>query len=99
MDYQDKLKTILARADELTQLLTTEMHTQKIIQLSKELKSLEDVVRVGKEYLAACKGLADDEQMMNDPSLDAEMKQMATDEYYELKEKIPNLEKQIQPCL
>ncbi len=99
MDYQEKLKTILDRADELTKLLTTEMDTQKIIQLSKELKSLEDVVRVGKEYLAACKGLVDDEQMMNDNSLDAEMKQMATDEYYELKEKIPDLEKQIQILL
>ena len=99
MDYQDKLKTILARHDELTELLATEMDTQKIIQFSKELKSLEEVVRVGKEYLSTCQGLIDDEQMMNDTSLDAEMKQMATDEYYEFKAKLPELEKQIQILL
>ena len=32
MDYQEKLQTILQRAEELTQLLATEMDTQKIIQ-------------------------------------------------------------------
>ncbi len=99
MDYQDKLTTILARAEELTQLLSTEMDTQKIIQLSKEAKSLEKIVAVGKEYLAAKTGIVDAEQMMNDASLDAEMKQMATDEYYDLKAKIPALEHEIQILL
>ena len=43
MDYQEKLQTILTRHEELTQLLTTEMDTQKIIQLSKEKDILPSV--------------------------------------------------------
>ena len=99
MDFEQKLTTILARHDELNKQLTETMDTAEIIKMSKELKSMEDVVRVGKEYLKAKQDLADAEQMMNDASLDAEMKQMASDEYYGLKEKLPDLERQIQLLL
>ena len=99
MDFEQKLTSILARHDELNKQLAETMDTAEIIKMSKELKSMEDVVRVGGEYLKAKQGLIDAEQMMNDESLDAEMKQMATDEYYALKEKLPAMEHQIQLLL
>ena len=99
MDFEQKLTSILARHDELNKQLAETMDTAEIIKMSKELKSMEDVVRVGGEYLKAKQGLVDAEQMMNDDSLDAEMKQMATDEYYALKEKLPAMEHQIQLLL
>jgi len=99
MDFEQKLTSILARHDELNKQLAETMDTAEIIKMSKELKSMEDVVRVGGEYLKAKQGLIDAEQMMNDDSLDAEMKQMATDEYYALKEKLPAMEHQIQLLL
>ena len=99
MDFEQKLTSILARHDELNKQLAETMDTAEIIKMSKELKSMEDVVHVGGEYLKAKQGLIDAEQMMNDDSLDAEMKQMATDEYYALKEKLPTMEHQIQLLL
>ncbi|MBP5343695.1 MAG: peptide chain release factor 1 [Alphaproteobacteria bacterium] len=99
MDFEQKLTSILAHYDELNKQLAETMDTAEIIKMSKELKSMEDVVRVGGDYLKAKQGLTDAEQMMNDNSLDAEMKQMATDEYYSLKEKLPDMERQIQLLL
>jgi len=99
MDFEQKLTGILARSQELNKLLAETMDTAEIIKMSKELKSLEDVVRVGSEYLKAKQNLMDAEQMMNDESLDSDMKQMAADEYYALKEKLPELERQIQLLL
>ena len=66
MDFQGKLETILKRHDELTDLLTQEQDTEKIITLSKELSSMEDVVRIGREYLSAKEQMAGAEEMMND---------------------------------
>ena len=99
MDFEQKLTSILARHEELNRQLTETMDTAEIIKMSKELKSMEDVVRVGGEYLKAKQGLIDAEQMMTDDSWDAEMKQMASDEYYALKEKLPAMEHQIQLLL
>ena len=53
MDFEQKLTGILARSQELNKLLAETMDTAEIIKMSKELKSLEDVVRVGSEYLKA----------------------------------------------
>ena len=99
MDFEQKLTSILNRHADLNKQLAETMDTAEIIKMSKELKSLEDVVRVGEEYLKAKQNLVDAEQMMNDETLDAEMKQMASDEYYALKEKLPDMERQIQLLL
>jgi len=99
MDFQGKLETILKRHAELTELLTHEQDTEKIIALSKELSSLEDVVKIGREYLSAKAQMAEAEEMMNDAGQDSELKQMATDEYYRLKEVIPEMEHNMQLLL
>ncbi len=99
MNFTDKLKSILARYQELTQLLTQEQDRESFITLSKELSAMEEVVQIGQKYLKCQQQLVDNQQMMEDSSLDAELKQMASEEYYELKEQIPLLEHQIQILL
>lgn len=99
MDFKGKLETILARHGELTDLLTHEQDTEKIITLSKELSSMEDVVRIGREYLSAKEQMAEAEEMMNDAEQDPELKQMATDEFYRLKELLPQMEHEMQLLL
>lgn len=99
MNFNEKLETILARHSELTQLLTQEQDRETFISLSKELSAMEEIVQIGQEYLKAQKQLQEDAQMMEDTSLDSELKQMAHDEYYELKEKIPLMEHQMQVLL
>ena len=99
MDFRQKLETILKRHDELTESLTHEQDTEKIIALSKELSSMEDVVRIGREYLAVEKQQKEAEDIMNDISQEPELKAMATDEFYRLKEVLPQMEHEIQLLL
>ncbi len=99
MNFNEKLKTILARHAELTQLLTQEQDRETFIALSKELSAMEEIVQIGQEYLKTQTQLEEDSQMMEDNTLDPELKQMAHDEYYELKEKIPQMEHQMQVLL
>ena len=99
MDFKSKLEAILARHAELTELLTHEQDTEKIITLSKELSSMEDVVRIGREYLSSQEQMTQAEEMMNDPNQDPELKQMATDEFYRLKEVLPKMEHEMQLLL
>ena len=99
MDFKSKLEAILKRYQELTDLLTHEQDTEKIITLSKELSSMEDVVRIGRDYLSAQEQMAEAEEMMNDAGQDPELKQMATDEFYRLKERLPQMEHEMQLLL
>jgi peptide chain release factor 1 len=99
MNLQEKLESILVRHEELTQMLTQEQNREDFINLSKELSSIEDIVRVAKEYLDAQKQMKDDEEMMNDPEMDPELKQMANEEFYQLKERLPQMEHEIKVLL
>ena len=99
MDFKGKLETILKRHEELTNTLTREQDTEKIITLSKELSSLEDVVRIGRNYLSTEEQMTQAEEIMNDASQDPELKQMASDEFYHLKEVLPQMEHEMQLLL
>lgn len=99
MNLQEKLESILVRHEELTQMLTQEQNREDFINLSKELSSIEDIVRVAKEYLDAQKQMKDNEEMMNDPEMDPELKQMANEEFYQLKERLPQMEHEIKVLL
>ena len=99
MNLQEKLESILVRHEELTQMLTQEQNREDFINLSKELSSIEDIVRVAKDYLNAQKQMKDNEEMMNDPEMDPELKQMANEEFYQLKEQLPKMEHEIKVLL
>ncbi len=99
MNFEQKLETILSRYEEVTALLAAGASGDEFVKLSKELSSLEEVVRIGNEYKKCVSDLSDAENLLQDTSLDAEMKDMAEEEVRSLKDKLPELEKQIQILL
>ena len=99
MNFEQKLETILSRYEEVTALLAEGASGDSFVKLSKELSSLEDIVKVGQDYKKCVENLADAEMMLTDSDLDAEMKSMAEEEIRTLKERLPELEKQVQILL
>ncbi len=100
MSIEEKLDTIVSRHEELRELLVSpNVPADEFVAMSKELSSLDDIVVAVKEYKTANQSMKDAEAMMNDASLDSEMRDLAREEYYELKEQIPALERQIQILL
>ncbi len=99
MQFEQKLETLLARHEELTALLSQEQGSDDFVKLSKELSGLDKICAVGHEYKKLMSDMKDAESLMSDPDMDAEMKAMASDEYYALKERLPQLEQEIQILL
>ena len=99
MNFEQKLESILSRHEEITALLSAGASGDEFVKLSKELNSLEDIVRVGNEYKKCLNDLKGAEALLNDPTTDADMKAMAEEELNDLREQLPALEKQIQILL
>lgn len=99
MNFEQKLDPVITRYEELTALLAQEQNGDEFVKLSKELSSLEEVTQVGRRYKKVIADLSEAEGMMNDVSLDPEMKEMASEEYYTLKSEVSQLEREIQILL
>lgn len=99
MELEQKLDTIMRRHEEVTALLSEQLDGDTFVKLSKELSELEAVNRVGAAYKKTVADLAEADAMRSDDGLDADMRAMATEEYYRLKEELPALEKEIQILL
>lgn len=99
MDLNRKLESILYRYEELTALLSRGGSGDGFIKLSKEFSDLEHIVKVANEHKKLNQNMRDAEVLMNDAATEGDMRQMAADEYYALKEKLPALEKEIQLLL
>ena len=94
-----KLSTIMDRYDELSALLENETDGAQIVKLSKEQSALEDVVTAGRHWKKVLSDMNDAQEMMNDASADADMREMANEEYYALKAELPELEQKIKVLL
>lgn len=99
MNFEQKLTPIMARYDELTALMSQEQSGDDFVKLSKELSSLEEITTIAHQYKKMLSDLADAEVMMNDATIDSEMKEMASEEFYTLKEAILKIEHEIQILL
>lgn len=99
MKLDRQLESIFSRHEELTALLAQAQSSDSFVKLSKELSQLDEIVKVGHEYKKCLSDLSEAEKMTADASLDAAMRAMASDEYYALKEKLPELERKIQILL
>lgn len=99
MNFEQKLTPIIGRYEELTALLSQGVEGDEFVRLSKELSQLEEIHTLGLKYKKLLSDMADDEALMNDETTDAEMRSMAQEEYYSLKEQIPEMEKEIQILL
>src|SRR5579859_1039242 len=95
MNLALKLDRIAARADELRAMLSEGMSGETYVKASKELSEIEPVVaRIG-ELRDAERARDDASSLLEDP----EMRELAEAELFDLKEKIPALEHEIQLAL
>ncbi len=96
MSLQRKLAPVKARHEELAALMSAgNLGGEKFVQLSREYAELSPVIEVLNSYEMALKELGDLEVMKDDP----EMGEMARDEYYALKDKVPELEQKLKLAL
>ena len=99
MNFEEKLDGVVRRHEEIESLLTGNVSSDELVKLNKELSLLTPVVEAIKKYQHTAANLNDAKQMMDDASLDKEMREMAESEYYELKEKLPEMEHEIKILL
>ena len=99
MNLDEKLANVVNRYEEVQALLASDVSTDELVKLNKELATLEPVVEVIHKYQHHQQMMADDKAMMEDTALDKEMREMAEAEYYEAKEQLPLLEKEIKVML
>ena len=90
----EKLETVEKRYDELTKMISDpeviSNHTEWQ-KLMKEHASIEEIVLKFREYKKAKQAMEEAEELMKDP----EMKELAEEEYYASKEKLPEIEEEL----
>ena len=95
MNLATRLDRIAARADELRAMLSEGISGEAFVKASRELSDIEPVVaRIG-DLRAAERAREEAESLLDDP----EMKDLAEQELYELKEQIPALQHEIRLAL
>ena len=90
----EKLETVEKRYDELTKMISDpeviSNHTEWQ-KLMKEHASIEEIVLKFREYKKEKQAMEEAEELMKDP----EMKELAEEEYYTAKEKLPEIEEEL----
>ena len=100
MSINEKLANVVNRYDELEALISAPgVAAEDLVKMNKEISQLAPVVEAVKNFNRLQGNMEDAKSMMDDSSLDKEMREMAETEYYELKEKLPELEKEIKILL
>ncbi len=100
MDLAEKLSNVVNHYDELNALISSpDCSAEAMVKMNKELAELSPVVDAIKHYNHVEQNFKDAKAMMEDASLDKEMRDMAEAEYYELKEELPKLEREIKILL
>ena len=97
---KDKLQTIIDKHSLLSdQLADPEIFNdqKKLTTTAKEHSALEDVVNVGKKYLAVLQNIEDDQSILNGD--DAELKEIAQEELIELESRKDKLESDLKILL
>ena len=97
---KDKLQTIIDKHSLLSDQLTDPEifnDQKKLTTTAKEHSALEDVVNVGKEYLAVLQNIEDDKSILDGD--DAELKEIAQEELNELESRKDKLESDLKILL
>lgn len=92
MSFIDNLDKIITRHNDLSTKLSTGARGDEFIKMSKEFSELSPIVEKITSYQHVAKEIADLKDIINDPSSDADMKEMASEELPGLEEKLPILE-------
>ncbi|TAH35894.1 MAG: peptide chain release factor 1 [Alphaproteobacteria bacterium] len=99
MLVEAKLEKVLKRHNDLRDQLSTPLKPEELVKLNKEYAELTPVAEKIEEWKNTRKEMADLEAMKNDASGDADMRKMAEEEFYALKEKLPGIEHELQVML
>ena len=101
MSLEKNLDRVLARHQELQDLMASAEppSPEEFARLSKEFSDLTPVVEAISELRRAQDETADLASLIAEPETDAEMKDMAEEEFAQLKEKVPELEDKLQVML
>lgn len=100
MNFAEKLANVVNRYQEVEALISEPgLSSDDLVKMNKELANLSPIVDAINEYTAAEKNMNEAKVMMDDTTLDKDMRDLAETEYFELKDKLPDLEKQIKILL
>ena len=101
MSLEENLDRVLARHQELQDLMASAEppSPEEFARLSKEFSDLTPVVEAIGELRRSKDETADLASLIAEPETDAEMKEMAEEEFAQLKEKVPELEEKLQVML
>ncbi|MDR3438578.1 peptide chain release factor 1 [Telmatospirillum sp.] len=102
MNLDQTFDRVLTRHAELSAMLageggSTDAHS--IVRMSKELAELDPVVAGIKALRQVQTEMDDAAQMKDDPAADSDMRSLAEEEFYALKERLPVLEREVQIAL
>jgi peptide chain release factor 1 len=101
MSFEAKLEKIILRSAALNDKMLdpTSMSSQEYAKVAKEHSELESIVRLAIQYKKAKANLADTEELLKEPSLDPEMKQIAEQDAMEVKKELEALNHDIKVAL
>ena len=101
MSLQEKLDSVLVRHQELSDRVATHAKpgSPDYTRMLKEYSELTPIVEGIGRLREAQKEMAGLEELMADGGADAEMRQLAEEEYHELKARLPALEREVQVLL
>ena len=100
MNFAEKLANVVNRHNELESLISEPgLSSDDLIKMNKELSTLAPVVEAINQYTAMEKNMKEAKEMMDDASLDKEMRDLAETEYFDLKEQLPKKENDIKILL
>jgi peptide chain release factor 1 len=100
MSFVEKLSTVVDRHDELQAILSSgEVASDQLMKLNKELSNLMPIVEAINEYKKLEADMNGAKEIIDDPDADSEMKELAKEEYYEIKNNLPEMEKDIKILL
>lgn len=100
MNFAEKLASVVDRYHEIEALIAEPgQSSDALIKMNKELAALNPVVEAIQDYNSLEHHMSEAKEMMEDASLDKDMRDLAESEYYELKEKLPEKEKEIKILL
>ncbi len=95
MSFEQNLEKILERHKDVGEKLVNpdKLSKDEFVNLSKEFSDLEPIVEKVNFFLQKQRELKELEEMLKDPSLDGDMKDIAEEEMYSLKKAMPELER------
>jgi len=100
VSFAEKLANVVNRFEEVQALISSpNINAEDLVKMNKELSNLTPIVEAVQDYKHTEQNMTDAKIMMEDTSLDKEMRDMAEAEYFDLKDKLPEMEKRIKILL